>query len=83
MGPQALEANSFRSSTQAHKVWLLVKLWKMIKSLLQYEGYTEFAPLWDNEFQKELGGLGAFSDWRRWDIERLVQLYTGTIPFKS
>lgn len=74
---EALEADSFASSNPT--IRMITMVWKATKSLMGYDGFTEYAPLWHNRNLQEVVAMGEFKEWERWGINRLSQLYKGNV----
>lgn len=44
-----------------------------------YKGATEYTPLWKNKNLDEVRGIKRHREWERQGINRLIQLYEGSI----
>lgn len=54
---------------------LIVKIWKVVKALLGYQGFTEYSPLLDNKHLHELHSIGKMKECENGDINCLAQTY--------
>lgn len=47
----------------------------MFKEILEYQGFTDLSPLWNNRHLQELSNVEKSRDWERCGLTRLSQLY--------
>lgn len=72
---EVLEADSFFFRNPTTK--MTTKVWKAIQTLMGYDGFTEYAPLWHNRNLQEIAVMGEFKEWDIQGINRLSHLYKG------
>lgn len=55
------------------------KVWNDMKGIMNYDGISEYMPLWDNLRLEELGKLEGFNFLYERGIKFVVQLYHQTV----
>lgn len=78
---EALEAGSLQDGPPTCR--LVNKVWQTTKWIMGYRGFTEFLPIWQNKFLRELMALGKSRPWEHHGISRLAQLYDDKKMLKS
>lgn len=74
---EVLEANSFILRTPTVK--LTINVWKTVEAMKGMGGMTKCTPLWNNKNLRELEPIGKIKTWEIKGIDRLAQLYNGSI----
>lgn len=77
-----LEAGSLSNFKSLCTMLMLQKVWDTSKSMLQYRGYSQYTPLWDNNTLPEIAKFGTFEHWKLRDITLVSQLFLNDV-FKS
>lgn len=70
---EAMEADSFpfRNPT----LIMITKMWESVKTLMEYRGFTEYSPIWNNKKLHKLQFMGKIKEWENQGINRLAHLY--------
>lgn len=58
--PEALEAGSFPPKLPTLNI--MMRVWDTVKTILDYRGFTEFTPLWENSKLGELWKIGTIRE---------------------
>lgn len=74
---ESLEANSL--SPRPPTLKLMSKVWQAAKTIMGYNGVSDYAPIWDNKHLPELIPVGKIEEWEVCGIRKLAQLYKGNI----